>query len=125
ILAPEDNDAAALLTEQLTQDGVVLKLRHKALRFEGARGEQQRLVCDHEGNEVSLEFDRVIVAMGRQANLKGFGLEELEVETGKTINTNELLQTNFPSIYACGDVVGPYQFTHVASHQAWYAAVNA
>jgi len=67
----------------------------------------------------------VLIALGRQANVSGFGLEALGVETDRTINTNELLQTNYPNIYACGDVVGPYQFTHVASHQAWYAAVNA
>ncbi len=70
-------------------------------------------------------FDALLVAVGRAANLKGFGLEELGVKTGKTVDVNGLLQTNFPNIYAAGDVAGPYQFTHTASHQAWYAAVNA
>jgi pyruvate/2-oxoglutarate dehydrogenase complex dihydrolipoamide dehydrogenase (E3) component len=67
----------------------------------------------------------VLIALGRQPNISGFGLEELGVQTNKTVSTNQLLQTNFPNIYACGDVAGPYQFTHVASHQAWYASVNA
>ena len=74
---------------------------------------------------MAIAFDKVLIALGRQPNISGFGLEELGVQTNKTVSTNQLLQTNFPNIYACGDVAGPYQFTHVASHQAWYAAVNA
>ncbi|MDX1668801.1 MAG: FAD-dependent oxidoreductase, partial [Limnobacter sp.] len=71
-----------------------------------------------------VEFDVLLLAVGRQANLTGFGLEELGIETQRTIQTNEYMQTKFPNILACGDVAGPYQFTHVAAHQAWYAAVN-
>jgi len=124
ILGPEDEDSAELLHQQLTADGIELKLGHKAKRFEQRNGEHV-LIAEHGGEEVSLPFDKVLIALGRQANTKGFGLEELGVEAERTINANELLQTNYPNIYACGDVVGPYQFTHVASHQAWYAAVNA
>ncbi|RUO77008.1 FAD-dependent oxidoreductase [Idiomarina seosinensis] len=124
ILGPEDEDSAQLLHQQLTADGIELKLGHKAKRFEQRNGEHV-LIAEHDGEEVSLPFDKVLIALGRQANTKGFGLEELGVEAERTINANELLQTNYPNIYACGDVVGPYQFTHVASHQAWYAAVNA
>ena len=76
---------------------------------------------------VEIEFDEILVAVGRAANTSGFGLEELGVELNpnKTIRVNEKLQTSLPNIYACGDVAGPYQFTHTAAHQAWYATVNA
>ena len=124
ILGPEDQDSAELLAKQLQNDGIDLRTGHKAKRFEQHNGENL-LVAEHDGKEQQIPFDRVLIALGRQANVSGFGLEELGVETDRTINTNELLQTNYPNIYACGDVVGPYQFTHVASHQAWYAAVNA
>jgi pyruvate/2-oxoglutarate dehydrogenase complex dihydrolipoamide dehydrogenase (E3) component len=74
---------------------------------------------------VRIPFDAVLVAVGRSANLKGYGLEELGIATGRTVDTNEFLQTKYPNIYAAGDVAGPFQFTHTAAHQAWYAAVNA
>ncbi|MEJ2694206.1 MAG: FAD-dependent oxidoreductase, partial [Candidatus Thiodiazotropha sp.] len=72
-----------------------------------------------------IPFDEVLIAVGRSANLQGFGLEELGIPAARTIETNEFLQTLYPNIYAAGDVAGPYQFTHTAAHQAWYAAVNA
>ncbi|MGQ4277398.1 FAD-dependent oxidoreductase [Pseudidiomarina sp. E22-M8] len=124
LLANEDTDASALVQKQLRDDGLDLRLNHKAVEFTERDGECV-LIAEHENENVALPFDRVLIALGRQANLEGFGLEELGVETGKTLKVNELLQTNFPNIYGCGDVAGPYQFTHVASHQAWYAAVNA
>ncbi len=124
LMGPEDNDTASLLSERLSAEGIDIKLNHKALRFEQHDGESV-LIAEHDGQETQLPFDKVIIALGRQPNISGFGLEELGVQTNKTVSTNELLQTNFPNIYACGDVAGPYQFTHVASHQAWYASVNA
>ena len=83
--------------------------------------------CEHNGGEVRIAFDAVLVAVGRIANTAGYGLEELgiPVTRQRTVETNDFLQTIYPNIYACGDVAGPYQFTHTASHQAWYAAVNA
>jgi pyruvate/2-oxoglutarate dehydrogenase complex dihydrolipoamide dehydrogenase (E3) component len=91
------------------------------------RDGQKMLVCEHEGQEVSIAFDAILVAVGRIANTKGFGLEELGVEIAEngTIRTDELLRTNFPNIFCAGDVAGPYQFTHTAAHQAWYASVNS
>jgi len=124
ILGPEDEDSAALLHQQLSADGIDLRLGHKAKRFERRDGEQV-LIAEYQGEEVAISFDKVLIALGRDANLTGFGLEDLGVDFKRRLNTNELLQTNYPNIYGCGDVVGPYQFTHVASHQAWYAAVNA
>ena len=82
------------------------------------------LIAEHQGQDVRIPFDAVLVAVGRAANLKGFGLEELGIPTNRTVETNEYLQTIYPNIYAAGDVAGPYQLTHVAAHQAWYAAVN-
>jgi len=84
------------------------------------------LVCQHENEAVKIPFDELLLALGRTANVEGFGLEELGVDLSRksTIEVNDFLQTNIPNVYACGDVAGPYQFTHTAAHQAWYAAVN-
>lgn len=125
VLANEDTDTSALLQHQLREDGIDLRLNHKAQRFEVDADGQNKLIAEHENETVEIDFDRVLIALGRQANTTGFGLEKIGVEVDKTVQVNALLQTNFPNIYACGDVAGPYQFTHVASHQAWYASVNA
>ena len=85
----------------------------------------KRLIVEHEGQESVVEFDALICAVGREARLEGYGLENLGIETKGTIVTNDYLETLYPNIFAAGDVAGPYQFTHVAAHQAWYAAVNA
>jgi len=85
------------------------------------------LACEHQDKEIAFEFDALLLALGRQANVEGFGLEELGVRLTprRTIEADTLLRTNFPNIHVCGDATGPYQFTHVAAHQAWFAAVNA
>lgn len=124
LLPREDAEAAALVAQALRADGIDLRLGHEAQRFERVDG-QHMLVATHAGTEVHIAFDRLLLAVGRQARLQGFGLQTLGVVTGRTLQVNGLLQTNFPNIYAAGDVAGPYQFTHVAAHQAWYAAVNA
>jgi pyruvate/2-oxoglutarate dehydrogenase complex dihydrolipoamide dehydrogenase (E3) component len=86
-------------------------------------------VLEHDGQEVFVEYDSLVCAVGRVPRLEGFGIEELGIPAtrpaGGTIQTNEYLQTIYPNIFAAGDVAGPYQFTHVAAHQAWYASVNA
>ncbi|WP_299072175.1 FAD-dependent oxidoreductase [uncultured Paraglaciecola sp.] len=124
LLAKEDSDAAQHLYEQLIKDGVDVRLNTKAIAIESS-SDKKLIVLEKDGNQEKLEFDQILVAVGRQANLTGFGLEELGIETNKTLITNQLLQTKYPNILAAGDVAGPYQFTHTASHQAWYAAVNA
>jgi pyruvate/2-oxoglutarate dehydrogenase complex dihydrolipoamide dehydrogenase (E3) component/uncharacterized membrane protein YdjX (TVP38/TMEM64 family) len=120
ILAKEDEEAAAVVAGALREDGVDVRTGHDVLRVEG-----RTLVARHAGAESAIGFDALIVAVGRKARLSGYGLEELGVETGRTIAVNEWLETSYPNIYAVGDAAGPYQFTHFASHQAWYAAVNA
>ena len=124
ILPGEDDDVAAIVARQLVAEGVDLRSGHLALRFEVA-AEEKLLVAQHQGRELRIGFDVLLVAVGRAARLKGFGLEELGIATGGTVETNAFLQTGIPNIYAAGDVAGPYQFTHTASHQAWYATVNA
>jgi pyruvate/2-oxoglutarate dehydrogenase complex dihydrolipoamide dehydrogenase (E3) component len=94
------------------------------VRCERADG-QQYIVVDHDGVEERIAFDALLCAVGRSARLEGYGLEELGIDTHRTIVTNEYMETLYPNIFAVGDVAGPYQFTHTASHQAWYAAVNA
>ena len=127
LLGREDEDAASAVLQSLRDgDGVNVALSTKAVRFEGddANG---TLVGEQDGKEVRYEFDCLLLALGRRANVGTAGLEELGVSIDKrgTVQTDPLLRTNFPTISVCGDVAGPYQFTHVAAHQAWYAAVNS
>ncbi|TAM99818.1 MAG: pyridine nucleotide-disulfide oxidoreductase, partial [Rhodanobacteraceae bacterium] len=124
ILLREDPDVSALVTARFRSEGIDVRVGHTAKRVE-VNGGEKLLVADHEGQEVRIPFDALLVAVGRTPNLTGYGLQELEVVTGRTLEVNGYLQTNFPNIYAAGDVAGPYQFTHTAAHQAWYAAVNA
>jgi len=124
ILLREDPEVSELVTARFRAEGISVLVEHKAERVEVIAGEKT-LVATHQGREVRIPFDALLVAVGRVANLKGYGLEELGVSTGRTVEVNGYLQTNFPNIYAAGDVAGPYQFTHTAAHQAWYAAVNA
>ena len=123
LLPREDPDAAERVRERFAAEGIDVRTAHRAVRVEPGRA----LICEHAGAEVRLEFDALLCALGRTPNTAGYGLEELGIPlTGaRTVETNDYLQTLYPNIYACGDVAGPYQFTHTASHQAWYAAVNA
>ena len=126
IMMREDADVAELVMQRFRAEGVNVLVNHKALRFVSQDGEKA-LICEHQGAEVRLPFDALLCALGRVANTGGYGLEELGIPLApaRTIETDDYLQTLYPNIYACGDVAGPYQFTHVAAHQAWYAAVNA
>ncbi len=126
IMIREDPEISEMVSARFRAEGVDVKLEHKARQFLVENGEKI-LVCEHQGKEIRIAFDAVLVAVGRVANTAGYGLEELGIPVTKqrTIETNDFLQTIYPNIYACGDVAGPYQFTHTASHQAWYAAVNA
>jgi len=123
LLAREDPDAAELVRERFATEGIDVRTAHRAVRVELGRA----LVCEHAAGEARFEFDALLCALGRAPNTAGFGLEELGIPLtpARTVETNDYLQTLYPNIYACGDIAGPYQFTHTASHQAWYAAVNA
>lgn len=124
IMIREDEEVSALAKASLEADGVAVLTGHKALRCEVVNGEKT-LVVEHGGAEKRIAFDQLLCAVGRVARLTGYGLEDLGIPTNRTVETNEYLQTIYPNIYAAGDVAGPFQFTHTAAHQAWYAAVNA
>ena len=124
IMIREDADVSELAKASLQADGVQVLTGHKALRCELVDGEKI-LVVEHAGAEKRIVFDQLLCAVGRVARLQGYGLEDLGIPTHRTVDTNEYLQTLYPNIYAAGDVAGPFQFTHTAAHQAWYAAVNA
>lgn len=126
LLAREDPETSALLLSSFTNDGITVLREHRAQRFETVNG-QMRLHCAHRDKGVTVEFDALLLALGRRPNTEGFGLEEIGVKLNVkgNIQTDRYLRTNIPNIYACGDVAGPYQFTHTAAHQAWYVAVNA
>ena len=126
ILGREDPEASAEVARRFEREGIRVLTGHKAAHVL-REGGGKVLVCEHGGREVRVECDEILCALGRVANTAGYGLEELGIGTTaqKTIETDDYLQTLYPNIYACGDVAGPWQFTHTASHQAWYAAVNA
>ncbi|MDL2338295.1 MAG: FAD-dependent oxidoreductase [Pseudomonadota bacterium] len=140
VLGREDPEVAALVADALRADGVQLLTAHEALRCERSGSDDapvKRLIVRQIGAdgvtgsvaspELTIEFDTLLCAVGRSPRVEGYGLEELGIPLSprKTIETDAYLQTLYPNIYAVGDVAGPYQLTHVAAHQAWYAAVNA
>jgi pyruvate/2-oxoglutarate dehydrogenase complex dihydrolipoamide dehydrogenase (E3) component len=126
LMIREDPEVSALIRERFEAEGVRVLTGHAAKEVVVENGEKL-LLCEHQGEQVRLPFDRIIVAVGRKPNVTGFGLEELGVRISErgTVATDAFLRTNIPTILCAGDVAGPYQFTHTAGHQAWYAAVNA
>ncbi len=126
ILIREDPEVSELVMQRFRAESVQVLVNHKAKQFMSENGEKV-LIAEHDSRDVRIPFDTVLVAVGRVANTTGYGLEELGIPTtrARTVETNEYLQTLYPNIYAAGDVAGPFQFTHTAAHQAWYAAVNA
>lgn len=128
LLSREDSEFSALVMDCFNAENIDVRVGHKAIEFyAGEPGMAPALVCESPNGRTRIEFDRVLLALGRKAHVTGYGLEALGVRTTRsgTVEVNEFLQTSIPTIYACGDIAGPYQFTHTASHQAWYAAVNA
>ncbi|MBO6658351.1 MAG: FAD-dependent oxidoreductase [Pseudomonadales bacterium] len=127
IIPREDQEFSAMVQTQLELEGVNVLTGHRAEEVIVDGGENKLKVVDGNGNEKMVPFDRLLVAVGRRANTSGFGLEELGIELNAngTVAVDDYLRTNYPNIYAIGDAAGPYQFTHTASHMAWYASVNA
>ena len=128
LLNREDDEVSSILIDALRRDGVTVLVGHKAMRCETRQVDGvtvKSIIVEHDGVERHIEFDELLCAVGRVARLQGYGLEELGIPTQRTVVTNEYLETLCPNIYAAGDVAGPYQFTHTAAHQAWYASVNA
>ena len=125
LLAKEDEDVSELVLKQFQADGVDVRLKHAAAEFRIEEGEKVAY-CEHAGERVRIPFDQVLVAVGRAANTAGLNLERIGVDTlpNGTVPVEEDMSLRYPNVFACGDVAGPYQFTHAAAHQAWYAAVN-
>ena len=126
ILAREDVEVSAFVQRRFESEGIRVLTSHKAVEFT-TTGTDKFLSCESPHGKISIPFDEVLLALGRKANTHGFGLENLGVALSPrgTVAVDDYLRTSIPNIYACGDVAGPYQFTHTAAHQAWYAAVNA
>ncbi|MCN4144810.1 MAG: FAD-dependent oxidoreductase [Thiohalomonas sp.] len=127
IMKREDPEVSDIVQSRFLQDGIDLRLQHQAQKFAIIDGDKTLICTNNEGETIPIRFDELLIALGRKANVSGFGLENLDIPLTKqgTIEVNEYLQTRYPNIYACGDVAGPYQFTHTAAHQAWYASVNS
>lgn len=126
IMPREDVEVSEAVMAQFRKQGIQLLTSHKLTRF-GKEGDTKFMEAEHEGETVRVEFDEVLLAIGRKANVEGFGLEELNMPLTAqgTVEVNNAMQTAFPNIFACGDVAGPYQFTHMASFQAFFAAINS
>jgi pyruvate/2-oxoglutarate dehydrogenase complex dihydrolipoamide dehydrogenase (E3) component/uncharacterized membrane protein YdjX (TVP38/TMEM64 family) len=126
ILNREDPEVSDLIVETFTREGIKVLTDHSAKEVIHT-GQGPVLVCDHQGEERHIAFDKILIALGRTANTQGLGLEALGIEVSDSgkIKAGKFMETNFPNIFCAGDVTGPYQFTHAASHQSWYAAVNA
>lgn len=124
LMMREDPEISATVQARFAAEGIDVRVGTKATSVVIENG-QKWLVCEADDGPLRVGFDEILVAVGRVSRLGGYGLEELGVRTGRTLEVNEYLQTSFPNIWACGDVAGPYQFTHTASHMAWYAAVNS
>jgi dihydrolipoamide dehydrogenase len=126
IMSREDPEVSAYIEKKFTEDGIRVLTGHAAKEVV-QEADQKVLLCEVDNETVRIPFDNILIAVGRRPNVTGFGLEELGVELSDrgTVAVDPLLRTNFPNIFAVGDVAGPYQFTHTASHMAWYAAVNA
>lgn len=124
IMAREDEEVSAFAKTSLENDGVSVLTGHSALRCV-QDSEGKAVIVEEAGVEKRIDYDVLICAVGRSARLSGYGLENLGIKTERTVVTNEYLETIFPNIFAAGDVAGPYQFTHTAGHQAWFASVNA
>jgi dihydrolipoamide dehydrogenase len=126
IMIKEDPEFSELVAKRFRAEGIDVLVGHKAKEVRSEDGEKI-VIVENEGREKRIACDEILCAVGRVANTEGYGLEELgiPVTKQKTVEVNEFLQAHYPNIYACGDVAGPYQFTHTASHMAWYCAVNA
>ena len=127
LLPREDTDIVAQLTQQLAEEGVRILTGYSVTSFNAQNGQRRAILSRSEASQITVEFDRVLVAVGRKANTSDFGLEALGIQLNSngTVTTDRYLRTSCPTIFACGDVAGPYQLTHAAGHQAWFAAVNA
>jgi pyruvate/2-oxoglutarate dehydrogenase complex dihydrolipoamide dehydrogenase (E3) component len=127
IMQREDPEISEMVMQRMRSEGVEILTEHQVTKLKEESG-QKIVVCEYQGQSKEISCDTILVAIGRKPNTEGFGLEELGIALNRngTIQVDDYLRTvKYKNIYACGDVAGPYQFTHTASHQAWFCAVNA
>ncbi|MBX2847718.1 MAG: mercuric reductase [Acidiferrobacterales bacterium] len=126
LMAREDSDVANTIMQTFEKNGIRILTKHRAVKVTIDDGEKV-LHCESDRGSIEVPFDEILVAVGRKANSDGMNLDKLGIKlrANGTIETDDYLRTAVPNIFACGDITGPYQFTHTASHQAWYAVVNA
>ncbi|KPA14119.1 pyridine nucleotide-disulfide oxidoreductase [Candidatus Magnetomorum sp. HK-1] len=126
IMGREDHDVTDIITKKFEEENITVLTKHMAKEIKTDK-QDKILIASFKGKDVEMKFDQILVAVGRKANTTGFGLEKLGVELNPngSLKVNEYLQTSIPTIYCAGDVAGPYQFTHTAAHQAWFASVNS
>lgn len=124
ILPKEDKDVSSFMENIFKEEGIRVLTEHQISEFQ-IRGAENIALLEHQGQRREIAFDRLLIAVGRKANVTGLGLEELGIDIANGLEVDEFMRTSIPNIFACGDVVGPYQFTHAASYQSWYACMNA
>ncbi len=126
ILGREDSDVVKAVTEQFERENIQLLLNTLPEAYKIEDGKKIAILKTPNGLQ-EIQFDALIIAVGREANTKGYGLENLNIQLDErgNIAVDENLQTSMPGVFAVGDVIGGYQFTHVSAHEAWYASVNA
>lgn len=126
LLPGEDEAVSTLLQSQFEKEGIRVLCEHEVSRFE-ASSDGTAAVLEGPSGESRIAVDVLLLAVGRQPNTEGLGLEKLGIrpDQDNPLELDEYLQTRIPSIHACGDLAGPWRFTHMAAFQAWYAAVNS
>ncbi|MFZ8928296.1 MAG: pyridine nucleotide-disulfide oxidoreductase [Gammaproteobacteria bacterium] len=125
LLPREDQEVSEFVEASFRREDIKVLTTHELKSFHAENGEHHA-IATHDGRETKLSFSHVLIALGRKANTENLGLKSLGIRLNPsgTIHVNEFLQATYPNIFACGDVAGPYQFTHMSSHQAWFAAIN-
>ena len=129
ILPREDEDAALLVMEQMKEAGVDIVTNARAKKVESGEGGRHIVLADSQSGETTRRpFDLLLLAAGRKPNgdkVPGLAEAGVKINARGVVEVDECLRTSVPNIYACGDIIGSYQFTHTASHGAVTAVINA
>lgn len=126
LLLHEDEEIANVLVDEFEKEGIKIYSGKKAVRFSKEAGLISIVLEDKEKKQSVIKAEKVLVAVGRAANVAELNLEKAGVKYSKKgIVVDRTLRTSAKNIYACGDVVGPYQFSHMAEYQAIVALRNA
>jgi pyruvate/2-oxoglutarate dehydrogenase complex dihydrolipoamide dehydrogenase (E3) component len=126
ILSKEDKDMANMVMEILQSEGVRFYLNSSILRVNDLGDEREVTIKDGSNTMITLKGEKILVALGRVANIVDLGLEGLGIEvSSKGIHVDRRLRTKHKHIYAAGDVTGQYQFTHAAGYEGGVVFTNA